>query len=207
MLKRTFGRSLLALLVITGLAGTLKDNSISSKERKAGLAKLKDTREDALDAVKGLSEAQLNFKASPAKWSVKECMYHIAGSEKTLWGMFETAMKGPANPELRSEIKASDEQLVNMIEDRSFKAKAPEIIQPANTGYTSFADALEDFKKHRNEHIRYLRHSTEDLRNHVIKMPFGSIDGYQFLLFMGAHSNRHTQQIKEVKAEPGFPGK
>jgi hypothetical protein len=207
MLKRTFGRSLLALLVITGLAGTLKDNSISKKERKHALGMLKTTKEDAVSAAKGLSEAQLNFKAAPEKWSVKECIYHIAGSEKTLWSMFEGAMKGPANPEKRSEIKVNDEQLVKMIQDRSFKAQAPEPIQPRNTGYASFEEALEEFKKTRGDHIRYLRTSTEDLRNHVMQMPFGYIDGYQFLLFMAAHSNRHTQQINEVKAASGFPAK
>jgi hypothetical protein len=207
MLKRTIGRSLLALLVITGLAGTLKDNSISKKERKHGLGMLKDTRDDAVNAVRGLSDAQLNYKAAPEKWSVKECMYHIAGSEKLLWTMFEAAMKGPANPEKRSEIKVDDEKIVQMIQDRSFKAQAPEPIQPKNTGYNSFEEAMEDFKKNRGEHIKYLRNSTEDLRNHVMQMPFGYIDGYQFLLFMAAHSNRHTQQMNEVKATSGFPAK
>ncbi|HEV7780033.1 MAG TPA: DinB family protein [Chitinophagaceae bacterium] len=207
MLKRTLGRSLLALLVITGLAGTIKDNSISKKERKHGLGILKDTRDDATQACKGLSEAQLNFKAAPDKWSVKECMYHIAGAEKLLWGLFEATMKSPANPEKRSEIKVTDEQIVKMIEDRSVKAQAPEPIQPRNTGFNSLDDALEDFKKNRGDHIKYLRTSTEDLRNHVMQMPFGYIDGYQFLLFMAAHSNRHTQQINEVKAAAGFPAK
>jgi hypothetical protein len=207
MLKRTFGRSLLALLVITGLAGTLQDNSISKKERKHALGMLKATREDAVSATKGLSEAQLNFKAAPEKWSVKECMYHMAGAEKLLWGLFESGMKGPANPEKRSEIKWSDEEVVQKIQDRSKKATAPEPIQPKNTKYTSFEDAMEDFKKIRGERIKYLRTSTEDLRNHVFQLPFGSIDGYQFLLFMAAHSDRHIQQINEVKASAGFPAK
>ncbi len=207
MLKRTIGRSLLALLVITGLAGTIKDNSISKKERKHALGMLKDTKDDAVQSCKNLSEAQLNFKAAPEKWSVKECMYHIAGAEKLLWTMFEGTMKSPGNPEKRSEIKVTDEQVVKMIQDRSFKAQAPEPIQPKNTGYNSLNEALEDFKKTRADHIRYLRTSTEDLRNHVFQMPFGHIDGYQFLLFMAAHSNRHTQQMNEVKAATGFPAK
>jgi hypothetical protein len=207
MLKRTFGRSLLGLLVITGLAGTLKDNSISKKERKHALGMLKETKEDAIDACKGLSDAQLNFKANPEKWSVKECMYHIAGAEKTLWTFFENAMKAPANPEKRAEIKWSDEELVQKIQDRSKKATAPEMIQPKNTGFNSFDEALTSFKDSRANHIKYLRTSTEDLRNHVIQMPFGHIDGYQFLLFMAAHSNRHTQQMNEVKAATGFPAK
>jgi hypothetical protein len=205
MLKRTMGRSLLTLLVITGLAGTINDNSLSKTERRAAINLMKDTKADALKSVKGLSEAQLNFKAAPEKWSVKECMYHIAGAEKLLWTMYEGAMKAPANPEKRSEIKVTDEQFVKMIEDRSMKAQAPEPIQPKNTGYTSLDGALEDFKTHRMDHIRHIKSSTEDMRNHVVQLPFGWIDCYQLCLMIAAHSNRHTQQINEVKADPAFP--
>lgn len=205
MLKRTMGRSLLTLLVVTGLAGTINDNSISKKERKFGVGMLKDTRDAAIDATMGLSEEQQNFKAAPEKWSVKECMYHIAGAEKLLWTMFEGAMKAAANPEKRTEIKVTDEQLIAMIQDRSKKAQAPEPIQPKNTGFNSLDEAIADFKKSRNDHIKYLKTSTEDLRNHVVQLPFGYIDCYQFLLFMAAHSNRHTQQMNEVKADAGFP--
>lgn len=201
------GRSLLTLLVVTGLAGTINDSSISKKERKSGVSILKDTRDDAINATKGLSDAQLNFKAAPEKWSVKECLYHIAGAEKLLWTLFEGSMKSPANPEKRSEIKVTDEQVIKMIEDRTVKAQAPEPIQPKNTGFNTLDEAVEDFKKNRSDHIKYLKNSTEDLRNHVVQLPFGYIDGYQFLLFMAAHSNRHTQQMIEVKANPGFPAK
>jgi len=207
MIKRTMGRSLLTLLVVTGLAGTINDSSISKKERKSGVVIMKDTRDDAVNATKGLSDAQANFKAAPEKWSVKECMYHIAAAEKLLWTMFEGTMKAPANPEKRSEIKVTDEQVVTMIEDRITKAQAPEPIQPKNTGYNSLTEAVEDFKNSRGNHIKYLKNSTEDLRNHVVQMPFGYIDCYQFLLFMAAHSNRHTQQMNEVKADPVFPAK
>ncbi len=207
MIKRTMGRSLLTLLVVTGLAGTINDTSISKKERKIGVGLMKDTRDDAINATKGLSDAQANFKAAPEKWSVKECMYHIAGAEKFLWTLFESTMKAPANPEKRSEIKVTDEQVVKMIEDRTNKAQAPEPVQPKNTGFNSLTEAVEDFKNSRGDHIKYLKNSTEDLRNHVMQMPFGYIDSYQFLLFIAAHSNRHTQQMNEVKANSGFPAK
>jgi DinB superfamily len=207
MLKRTMGRSLLTLLVVTGLAGTINDSSLSNKERKFAVSLMKETKEDAIKSARGLSEAQLNFKAAPEKWSVKECMFHIAGAEKLLWTMFEGAMKAPANPEKRSEIKVTDEQFVKMVEDRTTKAQAPEPIQPKNTGYATLDAAIEDFKMNRAAHIKYLKNSTEDLRNHVVQMPFGYIDCYQLYLMIAAHSNRHTQQINEVKANAGFPAK
>jgi len=207
MLKRTKGRFLLTLLVITGLAGTLKDTSLSHKERKSAMTLMKETKADALKSVKGLSEKQLNFKAAPDRWSVKECMYHIAISEKNLWDMIETSLKGPANPEKRADIKMTDEQLIKMMEDRSFKVKTVEPFEPKNTPYKTLDDAIAAFKSRRAEHIKYIKTTTEDLRNHVVQMPFGSLDCYQLCLMMASHSNRHTQQIEEVKADPKFPKK
>ena len=207
MLKRTIGRSLLALLVITGLAGTLDDNSLSKKERKYAINLMKDSKEQALQSVKNLSEAQLNYKPAADKWSVQDCMMHIAASEKGIWSMLESAMKGPANPEKRTEIKVTDEQFVQMLQNRTAKYKTSEGLEPQNTGYNSLPEAMEDFVKQRMEHIKYLKNSTGDMRNHVVQMPFGWIDCYQLGLMVAAHSNRHVQQINEVKADPGFPAK
>ena len=205
MIKRTTGRLLLLLLVATGFAGTISDNAISKSERKFAAGLMKDTYKAAIGSTKGLSEAQLNFKAAPDKWSVKECMYHIAGAEKLLWSLLEGAVKAPANPEKRAEIKVTDEMIVKMVEDRTQKAQAPEPIQPKNTGFDNLDAAIADFKTTRMEHIKYIKNSTEDLRNHVVQMPFGWIDCYQLYLMIAAHSNRHTQQINEVKANASFP--
>src|SRR5436853_336406 len=98
MLKRTMGRFLLTVLVITGLAGTINNTSLSKQERKTAISLMKDTRTEVLKSVKGLTNEQLNFKAGPDRWSIKECMYHIAITEEKLWGMMETNMKSPGNP-------------------------------------------------------------------------------------------------------------
>lgn len=205
MLKRKLGVCLLTLLVITGLAGTINENSITNPERKSAAGLMKDTYKDVVEAVNGLSDQQLNFRAADDKWSVKECMYHIAATEKSIWSQLEGAMKSQANPEKRSEIKLTDEQVVKIVEDRSFKARAPETVQPKNTGFKSLDEALTDFKSHRMNHIKYMKTTTEDLRNHVVQLPFGWVDCYQLYLFIAGHSNRHTQQMNEVKADPGFP--
>ena len=203
--KRKYGYILLTMLIVSGLAGTPTDNSLSKKERKFATEHMKNTKGDVTGAVKGLTDAQLNYKAAPDKWSIKECVYHIAISEKNLWAMLEGSLKSAANPEKRSEIKMTDEQVATMIEDRSNKVKTFAPFEPANTPYKSLDEALIYFKTARAEHIKYLKSTTEDLRNHVVQLPFGWIDCYQMSLFISGHSNRHTQQINEVKADPGYP--
>jgi hypothetical protein len=47
---------------------------------------------------------------------------------------------------------------------------------------------------------------TPDLREHAIDSPFGKkLDGYEWVLFIAGHSDRHTKQILEVKSNPNFP--
>lgn len=204
MIKRTKGRLLLTLLVITGLAGTINDNSLSHKERRSAITLMKDTKSDILKSIKGLSEKQLNFKTAPDCWSIKECVYHIAVSEKNLGDQLEITMKTPANPEKRAEIKMSDEQLIKMLEDQSFNVKT-ETFGQKNISYRSLNDALNTFKTKRADHIKYIKSTTEDLRNHVVQMPFGCVDCYQLCLMFASNSNRYTQQIEEMKRDPNFP--
>jgi hypothetical protein len=178
---------------------------ISKKERKDAIKLLKDTEKGVKDQVKGLTEAQLKFKPGPDKWSVEECVKHIAKSEEALWQMAEGALKAAANPDKRSEIKMTDEQLVQKVEDRSTKVKTMEQLMPENIPLKDTEEALKSFEKNREKLIEYVKSTEEDLRNHVAQVPFGMVDSYQLILFIAAHSNRHTQQIMEVKADPNFP--
>src|SRR4030095_10936448 len=104
MRRSKYGYLLLALLVITGLAGTINSTSPTGKERKFAANHLKDTKGDFLKSVKGLSQIQLDFKVAPDAWSIKECAYHIAIAEKYFWRILESTMSTPANPHKRSQI-------------------------------------------------------------------------------------------------------
>jgi uncharacterized damage-inducible protein DinB len=181
------------------------DYAITKKERKSAVNLLKDTETGVFIAVKGLSDAQLNFKPAPDKWSVEECLKHIAISEKMIRGMIDEALKQPANPEKRAEIKVSDEQVIKNLEDRSTKIKTIDPMKPENTPFKSGTEALDSFKQDRDKLMDYVKHTQDDLRNHVLALQIGTYDCYQLILLIGSHSNRHTQQIDEIKADPNFP--
>ncbi|MES1216723.1 MAG: DinB family protein [Bacteroidota bacterium] len=187
------------------LSLTISSGPITDKERKDATDLLTKTEQGVFDAVKGLSDAQLKYKAAPDRWSVEECAKHIAMTEQSLWQMVEGTLKQPANPEKRADIKATDDQVVNMIEDRSHKVKTSPNLEPQNTPFKSLDEALASFKSNREKLIEYVKTSNEDLRNHVAVLPFATFDCYQMILFIGAHSNRHTQQMNEVKADAGYP--
>ena len=62
------------------------------------------------------------------------------------------------------------------------------------------------FKESRDANIAYLGTTQDDLRNHFAPHPaLGLMDGYQWILLMTGHTERHIAQIQEVKADPKYP--
>lgn len=182
---------------------------LTSAERQVVLDYLKSTKDDLVKSVKGLSEEQLNFKSSPESWSVAECVEHIAISETNLFGMIMGTLKEEANPARRSEIKIADDAVFKSITDRSYKVQTQEAFKPTGK-FGSFKATVKEFTSKRDETIKYIKTTNDDLRNHFFTFPveaLGTMDSYQLFLFMTGHTKRHTLQIEEVKSNPAFPKK
>src|SRR5271155_3663874 len=177
--------------------------SLSPEDRAKGVAYLEKTRDGVVDATKGLSEAQWKFKAAPDRWSVAETLEHIALAEDFIFGQLrDNIMKAPAGAPDRDTAKI-DAAVLAMIPDRSHKAQAPPNLVP--TGRWTPQETLDRFLKSRAATIEYMS-TNQELRSHVADSPLGMpLDGYEWLLFIGAHSQRHTKQILEVQADPGYP--
>lgn len=131
-------------------------------------------------------------------------MEHIAASEDFIREnlLKEKVMVGPPGEPGR-DLKQIDQAVVTMIPDRTHNAQAPEPLVPTNR-FGSPDGSLKHFVKSRATTEQFLRTAT-GLREHVMNGPVGIMDGYEFILFIAAHSERHTKQINEVKAEPNFP--
>ena len=192
--------SLCAFLVLTAAAFA---QSLTQADRERGEKYLEQTRDGVVAAAKGLSDAQLKFKPAPDRWSIAEVLEHIAMVEDGLYqNVTEKVMKAPAGQAGRDTAKI-DAAVIAMLPDRSHKVKAPPEFVPS--GRWTAADSLDHFLKSRARTMSYLE-STPDLREHVVDSPLGQpLDAYEWILFMAGHSERHTKQIEEVKADPNFP--
>jgi hypothetical protein len=197
----------LIMLVFFGPGAVLPDNELSKKDKKFAAKHLKQSQKNLVKSIKGLSEAQLNFKPAPDKWSVKECVQHLTLAEAGLWQWMQGTLNAPANPDKRAAIKMSDEDLLKGVTNRTQKAQAPENFQPQNAKWATIAETLAAFEKERLAHIDFMKgDGCNDMRNHVAtESPLGALDCYQLVLLMSAHTGRHTEQINEVKANPNFP--
>lgn len=195
MLKRKTGRYLLTLLVITGLAGTIDNNSLSGKERKLALSLAKEDYKEFSQQLKALPAARWREPVPGTRTTLRDELYHLTGSEKALWEIFKNLMNRPANPELRSRIRLTDEDVLKLAAaDNACNNIHTAAVRPFNNP----KKALAEFRKNRQLCIRYMRASTADLRNHVVEMPQGWMDAYQLYLFMAAHSHRHLETLKEA---------
>ena len=194
-----------AMIVLLALAGAAagRGQELSEAEKERAMKYLETTKKGVLEATKGLSEVQWNFKAAPERWSIAQVMEHIAAAEDFLRGMdSDQVMKAPAG-EAGRDVKALDEAVLAKVPDRSNKIQAPEPLQPSNR-FGSPAGSVKHFMESRAATEDFLK-NTAGLRDHVADSPMGKLDAYEFVLLIAAHSERHTKQILEVKADPAFP--
>jgi hypothetical protein len=199
-------RLIMHFVVATAAGQFVLAQGLSDPDRKSTLKYLKDTRVALKKSVAGLSDSQLNFKPSPESWSIAECVEHLAIVEAGLFGGVEATMKGDADPSKRGEVKMSDEDVWNLITNRTNKVKTQERFVPSGQ-FDSFKGTLEAFESRRDKTSDFVKDTKGDLRNRYFEFPFGTVDLCQVVIFIAGHSDRHTKQIEEVKADPNFPKK
>lgn len=195
-------RNLLFLALIVCLVSLASAQTQADKD--SALKYLESTKQGVIDATKGLSAAQWNFKPGPDRWSIAQVVEHIAAGEDMLRGMVtDKVMNAPPRPD-GEDVKAIDQLVLTQIPDRSHKAQAPPPLVPTDR-FGSPEAALKHFVESRDQTEAFLKQH-DDLRAHAADSPLGKkLDAYEWLLFTSAHSERHTKQILEVKADPNFP--
>jgi hypothetical protein len=202
MRKAIVTKMFVAVLMVMATAASAQELTQAEKER--ALAYLESTKEKVVASTRGLSEAQWNFKAGPDRWSVAQVMEHVAASEDFIRDNLvkDKVMVSPAGEPGR-DVKKIDDAVIANVPDRSHKAQAPEPLLP-NNRFGSPEGSLKHFLESRAITEQYLK-ETPGLRDHVMDGPVPKMDGYEFILMIAAHSERHVKQIEEVKADPKFP--
>ena len=193
---------LIALLLFSFSTDTFK---LSDEDRKMAVDHLKETRDEMSKVLRGLTEEQLNFKAEEDSWSIAECAEHIAISENAFAGLIQKTVAAGPNPALKDSVKFKDDELLGIISDRSQRVKTSEPFEPSGK-FGSHEATVKAFMDKRDEHINYMKTTDDDLRNRFNSdLPFGTVDGFQVVLFMSGHTERHVNQMKEVMAHKLFP--
>ncbi len=160
------------------------------------------TRDALVESVTGLTALQWGFRPTYESWSITENLEHLVLIEGRVHAIIGNMSSAP-EAESASKQSEMDEVILNEVPKRSTKVKAPEPVCPE--GRWSGVEALQHFLSSRERTMQLL--AAPLLRGRVRPHPlFGAWDGYQWLLATGSHTARHTEQIREIKADANFPG-
>lgn len=171
------------------------------------VAEIEAVRQTLYDAVADLSQAQLDFKPAPDRWSISENLSHLNKVERGLPKLYPILLQ---KLEAEGWKPETDGSMLNSLDHAELdvatrKVQAPERVQPQ-------ADLSKD------ELIAALQQSRQAIVDAVAQAPeydlsgvtwphpaLGDINFYQWVLFIGKHEQRHLRQIEEIKKSESFP--
>ena len=177
---------------------------MTKEDREHLLVHFEMTTQMVAEQVHGLSSAQLEYKASPDRWSIREVVSHLAVAEPDYWRDIQKALRAAPDMNGKKSV-ATDADILWYGIDRVVHTKTGGGHEKVDT-YKDLGQALGKFQALRATMIEYIKTTNDDMRAHS----FGDrepIDCWQWMLEISTHAERHIQQIREIKNDPNFPTK
>ncbi len=199
MLKRTKSYLLLTMVVLTGFAGSIDVGSLSPKERRVLVNQLKDSKKSILESLEGLNDAQVNFKPSADIASIRENLDQVINYEQNILKLTQNRLNHPINIEERRMLTVPDEKLLQLSTNNQHYCC---LEKPA---FKDIEETVKEFKTGRVAMVKFVKTTTDDLRNSVLRINNQHVDAYQALLILSNHANQHLQAIEKIKLHPNFP--
>ena len=197
--------TILAFLLIVP-AWAQEEGRLSQEEKTEISSLLNQSWERLETMVKNLSQQQWHHKNADSLWSIAEIAEHLEKSERQLFTLVRDQLAvSNTQPDKVAEVSGKTEEVMEAITSRDHKVKTRPDLEPKGI-YHSPKDFLKSFQKLRRESISYAENTEDKLRHQFIPFgPLGDLDGYQILMFMSGHLDRHIQQIEEVMNDPSYP--
>lgn len=198
---------LLGVAAGAGSPPTAGDGNLTPEERAKAIKALHDSQNELMSYIEKLTDEQWNARPIPFKWTVGETAEHIALSEGLLFGAMQRALATPVNPDWEAKTANKEAILDGLLAGRKGKANAPEPIQPLKRKM-SRADIMSMLKTGRAKTLTFTEQTDLPLKAHTTDHPFpvfGTLNAYQWLLYIPAHNLRHNKQIAEITGNPAFP--
>ena len=179
--------------------------NLSKQEREILMELLSRSRSVLLATVEGLSDAQAVFHPSSDEWSIAQCTEHLAETETQLYAIVtDQLLQGPAEPERARQVAGKSDIVIRGMRERTQKGKTFESLIPRS--HPDLTASVAAFEASRLKTIEFVASTNADLHLHVAPLgAFGDLDGYQWLLAIAVHTERHIAQMEEVKRHPEFP--
>jgi DinB family protein len=190
--------------ILLAVALPLAAAPLTQPDRDKLTQDLQHSRQMFLDAIADVkTEAQWNYKPGPDRWSVGECAAHIIAAEDYFRQNVSAALQKPPLA-AQQQSNAGDAIIAKMVRDRSTKYKAPGPLEPAGKVQPK-PETIAAFEATRAKTLEYVRTTQDALREHGEGTPPAVTSAFQMVLMLSGHTERHTAQLLEVKASPGYP--
>jgi hypothetical protein len=186
-------------IVIAMSARLLVGAPMTQGDREDLVSHLQMTESWLVDEVSTLSPTQLTFRMAPGKWTIAEVVEHLVIADPTYWQLFQEGMNQPPKP---LEKQATDADVLWYGVNRTQHQKTEPRKDPKGQAI-EIRQAVDSFRKLHSMMLDYARTTDQDLRGHAVQE--WGVDAYQCLLEISTHTQRHILQIREIKADPGFP--
>jgi hypothetical protein len=167
---------------------------------------LDTTRSELSKAVEDVSAARREERPGPDRWSVAEVLDHLSILEgrvaQLVSGRLAAARAAGLGPELETSSVLDTVDRARIL-DRSRRATAPDFVRPQSACDATAAWAA--LQQTRAE-LRAAVVANDGFALSEVKHEhpvLGLINLYQWLVFVGAHEARHTDQIREIALELG----
>jgi hypothetical protein len=167
-------------------------------------SELQAVRAEILNEVAGLSQAQLDWRASDRDWSIGEIIHHLTLAEVATGKLTSKLFKdaGASLPAFPSAVTAFGP----LPPWPPGPAEAPPAVRPESAHRRD--ELLDTFKATRERSRQSVeRLATGDPRALTWTHPrLGTLDLAQWWMLQAHHDADHLRQLRGVKASPGFPG-
>jgi hypothetical protein len=164
---------------------------------------LQAVRAQVLAEAESLTPAQAEWRAGPGEWSVGEIIHHLTLAEVNT-GKLTSKLLREAGPDAKP-FPTDLAQVAPLPPAPPGPREAPPVVQPQ--AGQSLATLLADMKAARERTRQSLeRLATVDPRPLRFRhFAFGDLDLGQWWLLQARHDADHLEQLRRVKATPGFP--
>ena len=176
---------------------------MQAHEKAAILKDLAAGRNAFLEALHGVVEELAVTTPAPGRWSVIECVEHVAVSEDFLLSAITMSVSRTEPPETAVVNPKREAAILARGAERTPPVISPEVGRPTGR-FTTLAAALESFLATRERTVRFVETCDEDLRSQPMTHPLiGTINCHEALLLIAVHPRRHAGQIREIRTALG----
>ena len=167
----------------------------------------------ARELVKGLSEEQLNWKPDAKRWSMAQCLEHLAVASGGFNSYFRQTIERARDrwPTTRAvpyrPTFVGGLLIKQVVPETTRRFPSPKIFKPADS--SAIHDALGIFLNQQDELVSFVRQSEGiDYNRARLRSPVTPLMRYSLadaFVVTIVHESRHLAQAARVRAMPSFP--